>query len=191
MSTEERWDHDIAKCPCQQGTIREYVASPDNSYSPTQRTVTINCDKCSQEWELSGKTLTLKSSTREAEQIRRQLSGIERQIRRIKDEVLYGYFARMGIKTMKGEWEEMTRLGFYKESLATFRNRRGSTATPTVYQFAGLEVDEGWLMKEASITNAKDRLEEQHKQESKTKLALREASAKIVRKKISELDHIA
>src|SRR5262245_5036293 len=111
----------------------------------------------------------------ESETAQTTLSRIRRQILWIKDEVMVGYFTRKGIKTMKAEWEEMRRLEFYKESLVTFRNRRGSVSTGNVYQFSGMNVDEEWLMEQAGFTNAKARLEEQYRLEREAGTALKTA----------------
>ena len=187
MSTEERWNEVLGKCPCGDGTVRQEVISPNNMYSKGSRKVSLHCEKCLKAWDLHGRILTLRSSRTESDALQGQLSTIERDIVRVKDEVMSGYFTRQGIKTMKAEWEEMKRLGFYTESLGTFRSRMGSVATGNVYQFSGMNVDQGWLMDQAGLTTAKARLEDLYKKEAEARAALKEARGRIVKKLVDDL----
>ncbi len=187
MSTEDHWTSELGKCPCGAGTVSEDVVSPDNMYGKTTRKVAINCTKCSQEWELAGRTLTLKSSKENLNTLVKQLSAIEREIARIKDEVIAGYFTRNGIGTMKAEYEDMQRLGFFAGSLQTYRNRRGTVSSPPVYQFLSMDVDGDWLMNQASVTTAKTLLEGQHEKRAEIKKDIEKSKSNIVRKSLSDM----
>jgi hypothetical protein len=160
-------------------------------YSKTTHSLSISCHKCSHDWDLHGFTLPGKSSREEWNRLRKQLSAIEMQVTRIKDEVLAGYFARKGIKTAKAEWEEMKTLGFFTGSLPTYRFPSGDDRLSPGVDVRGEEVDHDWLMREAGATNAKARLEEQERKVAETCRAAEAAQARIERVAISDLEPLA
>jgi hypothetical protein len=82
----------------------------------------MECATCSKEWRLEGHEFVRIGSDREVTRIREERSKLDGELQQIANAVVDAYFsvARTYL-SKKAEWEELRRLGLYRDSLDMFR----------------------------------------------------------------------
>jgi hypothetical protein len=126
----ERWKNEVGPCLCGKGKVVEHVAESESVWLASNwrsSSLELQCPACAEAWRLEGSEFVRIGSDRELLRIRSERSRLDGELQQIAKDVVEGYFAtERTFPSMKAEWEELRRLGFYGESLPIFRKRKRS-----------------------------------------------------------------
>jgi hypothetical protein len=145
VATTEYWYHELGPCTCGQGEIKESVVSPDHPRGGGSCTTFIACDCCRGEWRIQGRHL-IQVACEEAKPLAEEQSKPHRELNGT-GQVAVNDCCSARCKTRKAEWEEVTPLGMFSASQATYLKRRREL--PTVGAIVQGHVELDWIVANA------------------------------------------
>lgn len=126
----EHWTNEVGPCLCGKGKVVEHVTESESVWLASNwrsSSLELQCSACAKVWRLEGAEFVRIGSDREVLRIRAERSRLDGELQQIAKDIVEGYFAtEKSFPSMKAEWEELRRLGFYGESLPIFRKRKRS-----------------------------------------------------------------
>lgn len=144
MSTSETDVIPVRDCPCGKGKISMHIVTQDNPWSRPDISYELQCNECSRDWKLSGKSLISRKDEAAYTQAVTLARRAHEHLENIVAPLVNEHFRNFAAKSAVAEHREMERLHLKPRSLRDFRAQRSAGGSP--YHRCYPLINRDWVM---------------------------------------------